>query len=342
VKKSFFMLLILLLCIASVVVGIMLLRKESARPRMSALDRLASTFERRFAKFEPRRGPSVGLVRIFGAITFTESQGMFEAYPRGALRTIRAIRQLRENPSVKAIVIEINSPGGTVGSVQEICHEIKMAQKAGKKVIASVADMAFSGGYYIASACDKIVANPGSLTGSIGVIIVGADLQKLFDIIGIKFNVLKSGEHKDILAYWRDMTDEERNLLQTLVMDCYQQFVTAVSEGRNIPIEKLLPLADGRIFSGTQALDNQLIDSLGTLDDAINLAAELAEIKGKPSIIRPTIEPFERFFKFIDAKFGKTPSLKDMVMGECDSPIQYRANIGSAQAAFAYPTNSQQ
>ncbi|HUT03980.1 MAG TPA: signal peptide peptidase SppA [bacterium] len=341
-KKSFFMLLILLLCIASVVVGIMLLRKESARPRMSALDRLASTFERRFAKFEPRRGPSVGLVRIFGAITFTESQGMFEAYPRGALRTIRAIRQLRENPSVKAIVIEINSPGGTVGSVQEICHEIKMAQKAGKKVIASVADMAFSGGYYIASACDKIVANPGSLTGSIGVIIVGADLQKLFDIIGIKFNVLKSGEHKDILAYWRDMTDEERNLLQTLVMDCYQQFVTAVSEGRNIPIEKLLPLADGRIFSGTQALDNQLIDSLGTLDDAINLAAELAEIKGKPSIIRPTIEPFERFFKFIDAKFGKTPSLKDMVMGECDSPIQYRANIGSAQAAFAYPTNSQQ
>lgn len=341
-KKSFVMALILLLCIASVVVGIMLLRKESARPRRNALDRLASTFGNKFAKFEPGRGPSVGLVRIFGPITFRESQGLFEAYPRGALRTIRAIRQLRKSRRVKAIVIEINSPGGTVGSVQEICHEIKLAQKAGKKVVASVADMAFSGGYYIASACDKIVANPGSLTGSIGVIIAAPDLEKLFNTIGIKFNVIKSGKLKDIAAYWRDMTDEERNLLQTLIMDCYQQFVTAVSKGRNIPIDKLLPLADGRIFSGTQALDNHLIDSLGTLDDAINLAAKLAGIKGKPNIIRPRVEPFERFFRFLDAKFGKTPSLRDMVMGECDSPVQYRANLGSAQAAYAYPTTSQQ
>ncbi len=339
-KKTFFMTLILILCVGAIVIGIMLLKKEGMRPRESSFDRLAKVFEGKFAKFEPAVGPSVGLVRVFGAITFKESQGLFEAYPRGALRVIRELERLRDNKNVKAIVIQINSPGGTVGSVQEICHQIKLAQEAGKKVVASVADMAFSGGYYIASACDEIVANPGSLTGSIGVIIVGADLQRLFDMIGIRFNVIKSGEHKDIMAYWRDMTEEERNLLQTLIMDCYQQFVSAVSEGRSIPIDELLPLADGRIFSGTQALDKRLVDSLGTLEDAINRAGELAGISGRPNVIRPTVEPFERFFRFLDAKFGKTPSLTDMVAGEFDSPIQYRANLGPAEAAFVYPTRS--
>lgn len=339
-KKTFFMTVILIFCIGSIVVGVMLLRKDGIRARESSLGRLSKVFEGKFAKFEPTLGPSVGLVRVFGAITFRESQGLFEAYPRGALRSIQELERLRENSNVRAIVIQINSPGGTVGSVQEICHQIKLAQQAGKKVVASVADMAFSGGYYIASACDEIVANPGSLTGSIGVIIVGADLQRLLDMIGVRFNVIKSGEHKDIMAYWRDMTEEERNLLQTLIMDCYQQFVSAVSEGRSIPIDELLPLADGRIFSGTQALDKRLIDRLGTLEDAINRAGELAGIEGKPNIIRPTVEPFERFFRFLDAKFGKTPTLKDMVAGEFDSPVQYRANMGPADAALVYPTRS--
>ena len=341
-KKTVFMTLILLLCVASIVVGIMLLRKEGMRPHENPLDRIAKAFEGKFAKFEPTRGESVGLVRVFGAITFSESQGLFDAYPRGALRTIQELERLREDRNVKAIVIQINSPGGTVGSVQEICNQIHLAQQDGKKVVASVADMAFSGGYYIASACDEIVANPGSLTGSIGVIIVGADLQKLLNFIGVKFNVLKSGEHKDILAYWRDMTDEERNLLQTLIMDCYQQFVEAVSKGRNIPMDQLLGLADGRIFTGTQALDNHLIDRFGTLDDAINRAGELAGIEGKPNVVKPTVEPFERFFRFLDTKFGKTPSLTDIVSPECDSPIQYRANLGPAEAAFVYPTKSDQ
>lgn len=339
-KKTFVTALILLLCAGAIAVGIMLLKKEGLRPRESSLDRLAKTLEGRFAKFEPISGPCVGLVRVFGAITFSESQSMFEAYPRGASRTVRELENFRENPNVKSIVIQINSPGGTVGSVQEICNQIKLARQEGKKVIASVADMAFSGGYYIASACDEIVANPGSLTGSIGVIIVGADLQRLLEMLGIKFNVIKSGEHKDIMAYWRDMTDEERELLQTLIMDCYKQFVEAVSEGRGIPVEELLPLADGRIFSGTMALEKHLIDSLGTLDDAIARAAELGGIKGEPRVIRPTLEPFEQFFRFLDAKFG-APSLKDVITGEFDCPIQYRANLGPAEAAFVYPSSAE-
>ncbi|MBN1592547.1 MAG: signal peptide peptidase SppA [Candidatus Coatesbacteria bacterium] len=338
-KKSIFMGIILLLCLASVVIGLMMLQKGTPRYRESSMDRIAGAVERRLGKFEPRIGPGVGLIRVFGAITYSESQGFLEAYPRGALRTIRELRQLRKDEDVKAIVIQINSPGGTVGSVQEICHEIKLAREAGKKVIASVADMAFSGGYYIASACDEIIANPGSLTGSIGVIIVGADLQRLLEMLGIKFNVIKSGKHKDIMAYWRDMTDEERNLLQTLIMDCYQQFVSAVSEGRGISIEQVLPLADGRIFSGVQAIENHLIDSLGTLDDALRRAADLSGIKGDPNIIYPTIEPFEHFFRFLDARFGKKALLGDVVGVEFDSPIQYRADIGAPEAAFIYPNN---
>ena len=334
--KKAVVIVILLLCIGSVLVGIMLLQKEGERPRQSSLDRLSKVLESRFGEFEPSAGPGVGLIQVFGPITYKETQSLFEVYPRGAMRIVQELEHFRKNKNVKAIVIQINSPGGTVGSVQEICDQIHLAQQEGKKVVASVADMAFSGGYYIASACDEIIANPGSLTGSIGVIMVTADLQNLLKMLGIKFNVIKSGEHKDIAAYWRDMTDEERGLLQALIMDCYRQFVEAVATGRKIAIEELLPLADGRIFSGTMALEKHLIDGLGTLDDAIDRAGALSGIEGKPNVIKPMIEPFERFFRFLDARFGG-PTLTDLITGEADSPIQFRANLGPAEAAFVYP-----
>ncbi|MCD6326608.1 signal peptide peptidase SppA [bacterium] len=339
--KKAFVVILLVLCIGAVAIGVLLLQKESTQPRKSAVHRWAAAFENKFSDFEPVSGPSVGLVRVFGPITFSQSQGMFDAYPRGALRIVRELKNLREDPNVKSIVIQINSPGGTVGSVQEICNEIHLAQKEGKKVIASVADMAFSGGYYIASACDEIVANPGSLTGSIGVIIATANLEGLLRMLGIKYNVIKSGKHKDIASFWREMTPEERELLQALIMDCYQQFVDEVSKGRNIPLDELLPMADGRIFTGTMALERRLIDGLGTLDDAINRAAELGGIEGKPRIVRPIVEPFEKFFRFLDSRFGG-PSLKDMLVGELDSPLQFRANLGPAEAAFAYPMGLQE
>jgi len=336
-KKNIVVVLVLLLCIGSIVLGIMILRKEAKAPREGVLDRFARLLERKAAAAQLARGPSVGVVRVFGAITFRQPSGLFEIYPRGALRTVKQLERLRRDEDVKAIVVQINSPGGTIGAVQEICDQIRLARQEGKKVVASIADMAFSGGYYIATACDEIVANPGSLTGSIGVILVTANLKKLFDMLGIKFNVVKSGEHKDIGAYWRDMTPQERELLQRLIMDCYHQFLESVSEGRGIPMDKLLRLADGRIFSGQMALQSKLVDRLGTFQDAVSRAAELAGIKGKPRVVEPQVEPFERFFRLLDARL-KPPSLREALLGQEDAPIQYRANIGPAQVDYFYPS----
>lgn len=338
-RKTIIAVLILVLCIGAIAIGLFLLHKESTRPKEGTLNRLVRTFEGRFARLESVAGPSVGLVRVFGPITFSESGSFFDVYPRGALRTVRELERFRENRNIKAIVIQINSPGGTMGGVQEICNQIALARQEGKKVVASIADMAFSGGYYIASACDEIVANPGSLTGSIGVILVSANMQNLFEFLGIKFNVIKSGKHKDIAAYWREMTQEERNLLQTLVMDCYGQFLDAVSKGRRIPVDELLEIADGRIFSGTLALEKHLIDRLGTLEDAVSRAGELSGIEGRPNVVWPAVDPFERFFRFLDAKLGSS-SLREMLVGECDAPIQFRANLGPAEAAYSYPSRS--
>ena len=199
--------------------------------------------------------------------------------------TIKLIHAYRDDSSVKAIVIRIDSPGGSVAPVQEIYTEL---EKIEKPIVASMAGSAASGGYYIACAADTILANPGTLTGSIGVIMQFTRMKGLYDKVGLEHQVIKSGQFKDTGSPFRALTEPERAVLQATVDDVYNQFVDTISEARGnlLTRAEVVELADGRIFSGRQALDSKLIDQLGNLPDAIKIAGELGGIEGKPKVLR--------------------------------------------------------
>lgn len=206
-----------------------------------------------------------------------------------------------KDKGVRAIVLRIDSPGGTVGSSQEIYEEVKKVKRR-KKVVASLGSMATSGAYYIASASDKIVANPGTITGSISVAMEFPQFKKLLEKIGVKGMVIKSGPYKDIGSPLREMKREEKELLQEVVNDIHMQFVRAVAKSRELPVEKVKTIADGRIFSGLKAKELNLVDALGNLNDAIKIAAKLAGIKGKPRVVY--------------ARKRRRFSLKSLIFGE--------------------------
>ena len=202
-----------------------------------------------------------------------------------ARQIIDDLRGFERNNSIKAIVLRIDSPGGAVGPSQEIYAAVKAVHK--KPLIVSMGSVAASGGYYVAVEAQRIFANPGTITGSIGVIMEFPDLAGLLDKIGLHRRVVKSGEFKDIGSPVRDMTPEELALLQDLIDDVHAQFVDAVAGGRNIAPEKVRAFADGRIFSGRQAQALGLVDELGGLRAAITYAAKQVGIKGEPKVVYP-------------------------------------------------------
>ncbi|MBI5343183.1 MAG: signal peptide peptidase SppA [Deltaproteobacteria bacterium] len=200
--------------------------------------------------------------------------------------TIEQLKKFAKDDSVKAIVLRINSPGGGVGPSQEIYEEVKKLQ--GKKiVVASMGALAASGGYYIACAAQKIYANPGTITGSIGVIMSFISVKDLIGKIGVKGMVVKSGSFKDIGSPVRDMKPEEQKLLKEVVDNVHLQFVDAVAEGRKMDKKKVMKIADGRIFSGEQARELGLVDALGNLEDAVAEAGKMAKIEGEPRVVSP-------------------------------------------------------
>jgi len=217
----------------------------------------------------------VGLIRIEGVILDAQS-------------TIVELKRFADNPSIKAIVLRIDSPGGGVVPSQEIHDAVRQVrQKSNKTVIASMGSVAASGGYYIAVATDRIMANSGTLTGSIGVIMEMANVEGLLKKIGVEGVVIKSGRFKDVGSPLRKMSDEEHELLQSVMDDVHQQFIEAVAAGRGLDVAAVQALADGRIFTGRQAKASKLVDELGDLDAAIQLAADAAGIEGVPKVIEP-------------------------------------------------------
>jgi len=200
---------------------------------------------------------------------------------------VRQLKEHLENSAVKAVVVRINSPGGVVAPTQEIYDALGRLRDEGKPVVASLGSVAASGGYYIASAADQIVANPGTLTGSIGVIMHLTNLEGLLKKVGLRYEIVKSGKYKDIGSFSRPMTNEERAILQSLMDDVHDQFVEAVANGRGLDRTVVLSLADGRIFSGRQAKELNLVDELGGREEAIQAAASLAGITGKPKLLFP-------------------------------------------------------
>lgn len=226
-----------------------------------------------FIERSPITDEKIAIIRITGIILESSN-------------TIEELEKYNQNPSVKAIILRIDSPGGGVVPSQEIYEEVKKIKIEGKKkIIASMGSVAASGGYYIASASDKIVANPGTLTGSIGVIMELANFEGLLNKVGIESVVVKSGELKDIGSPFRKMSEKERGLLQKLLDDIHGQFIDAVASGRALKKEDIESLADGRVFTGREAKELGLVDELGNLQDAIKVAADAVGIKGKPKII---------------------------------------------------------
>lgn len=242
-------------------------------------------------------GRRVGLVEIIGDID--ESEGVVEQLER-----------MRRDSSVRAVVIRLNSPGGGVAASQEIHEAVQKVREEGKPVIASMGGVAASGAYYVACAADSIVANPGTLTGSIGVIMSFPNTEELFRKVGLKLEVVKTGKFKDIGSLARPMTAEERELLQTVLSNVYDQFVDAISEGRNLDREDILPYADGRIFSGDQARDYGFVDRLGDLNDAVLLAAGMAGIQGRPTVVKKERHKVS-FFDLFQQKLNLVPGLSE-------------------------------
>ncbi len=197
-------------------------------------------------------------------------------------RVLKAIHQV-ERRECPALLLRIDSPGGTVGDSQEIHAALRRLRDKGCRVVASFGNISASGGVYVGVAAERILANPGTITGSIGVILRGNDLSRLLERVGVRFETVKSGLYKDILSPDRALTAEERGLLQELIDVSYGQFVAAVAEGRGLPEERVRAFADGRVFTGAQALAHGLVDALGDEEDARRQLAELAGLDPEKS-----------------------------------------------------------
>jgi protease-4 len=201
-------------------------------------------------------------------------------------RIVRQFKFYGEQESIKAIVFRVESPGGLVAPAQEIYKAASRVRDKGKPVVVSMGSVAASGGYYVACGADTIMASPGTTTGSIGVIAEFPNLKGLFDKIGVKFEIVKSGRYKDTGSPHRDMTTSDRIYLQSWVNDAHSQFVETVVQERKLSIEHVKKLADGKVFTGKQAMELGLVDILGDYEDAIQLAADLGGIQGKPEIVK--------------------------------------------------------
>ncbi|NPA94605.1 MAG: signal peptide peptidase SppA [Thermodesulfobacteria bacterium] len=223
-------------------------------------------------------GDGVGIVELQGVIGSPED-------------VLKQLRQFREDNHVKAIVVRIDSPGGAVGASQEIYRELRQVDKV-KPVVASLVNTAASGAFYSACGTRWIVSNPGTVTGSIGVIMQLPNIAGLLDKLGIKTTVIKSGKLKDLASITRELTPEERQVLQNVMDDIHHQFIEDVAKGRKLPVDKVAAVADGRIFSGRQALALHFVDELGNFSDAIKKAAKLGGIKGEPRLIYPEKDKF--------------------------------------------------
>lgn len=226
----------------------------------------------------------LALIHVEGVIMGGRGQSGLLVDIGGIDAVIRQLHDARDDESIRAIVLRINSPGGSVPATQELGEEIRKVRSAGKPVIVSMGDVAASGGYWLAALADKVYANPSTITGSIGIYMPYSNWEELYRKIGVQPEKIKSGPHKDILTPERPITPAERTIIQNMVDDMYEQFVTVVAEGRNLDPDKVRQIGDGRIYTGKQAKELGLVDELGNLYDAIDGAAAIAGIQGKPRL----------------------------------------------------------
>ncbi len=249
-------------------------------------------------------GDNIGLIYIEGVITSSTGASILPINRQTAISQLRAAES---DPNIKALVIRIDSPGGSSGTSQELYQAVLRIRNKGIPVIISMGDTAASGGYYIASAADYIFANGSTITGSIGVIMEFINLEELYNKIGIEYEIIKSGQFKDAGNPSRHLTATEEELFQELIFDVWDQFVTDVANGRGLERARVEAIADGRILTGRQGVEVGLIDELGGLDDAIDKAIEIADVSG-PVNIKTYQEPTTWLQRFLSV-LGSVPQL---------------------------------
>jgi protease-4 len=257
------------------------------------------------------KGDKVALVELIGPIYDSR-------------KITRQFKRYGDNKSIKAIVFRIDSPGGGVAVAQEIYNSVRRIRDKGKPVVASLGSVAASGGYYVACGTDTIMANPGTTTGSIGVIAEFLNTKELFGKLGIKFEIVKSGKFKDTGSPHRELTPADKQYLQSIVSDVHKQFVDVVVRERNLSKEKVLKLSDGRVFTGNQAIELGLVDLAGDYEDAIQLAAKLGDIKGEPTLIKER----RRRLSFFDIFFQQ---IRKIIQGFYGVKLLYSINEYSLQ-----------
>lgn len=268
--------LIIIVCIISVAVGIFIPKSKNTFEITETKFEKGPCFPiKPISTLQPFKNERISVIKLDGIISDSSPTSLFRDLT-SSNSALDLIIKATKDPSIKAIVIRINSPGGTVAASQEIYQAIIKAKKK-KPVIITMGDVAASGGYYIASAANAIFANPGTLTGSIGVITSYLNFYDLLNKIGVKGIVIKAGEYKDIGNPTRPLTEKEKAILQKLIDDSYDQFITDVSKGRNTPKEKIANLAKGLIYTGTQAKKVGLVDHLGDYYKALKFAQKLAK-----------------------------------------------------------------
>lgn len=244
-------------------------------------------------------GDKVGVIELTGTIMDSK-------------KALKELKAFAEADHVKAIVLRVDSPGGAVGPSQEIYDAVK-ALKGRKKVVASMGSLAASGGFYVACAAEKVYANPGTLTGSIGVIMQTPEVSGLLRWAGVSMNTITAGKLKDAGSPFRQMTDEERAYFEAVLKDVHEQFIEAVADGRKLTVDEVRPWADGRVFSGRQAKDAKLVDELGGIDAAVADAAKMAGIKGEPKVEYPKQE--KKFLRELLGEDDVSSLARDVVRG---------------------------
>lgn len=280
------------LCFASVLTGFMFQRTPGASEEVSSDSSSVMSWG---GSALGGRKADIAVIDISGAIMYGESGG-FNSSGASANQLLPILDKI-EKDGVKGVLLRLNSPGGTASASQAIYEKImSMRKNKGVKFYSFMQDVAASGAYYIASACDVIYANPSTLTGSIGVIMQVPNYTDLSNKIGVQTITIKSGKFKDIGNGARKMTDDEKTLLQTLINDTYGEFVKAVARGRKMPESTVRQLGDGRIYTGNQAKANKLVDKLGTEADTINDLAKLINVSGEPKLKNYTKQSWEKLF----------------------------------------------
>jgi protease-4 len=270
----------------------------------------------------------IALLEVEGTIVNQPStQGFFQNTGYDHKAFLQQLEHAFKDNQVKGIVLKVNSPGGGVVESDEIYHKIRqLKEKYPKPIVTSMANVAASGGYYIAAPTDKIFANRSTITGSIGVIIQSFNVKELADEWGVKPQTFTSGPHKDILSPFKEMSKEERQIVQNLTDEMYANFVDVIVEGRGMDRNKVLALADGRIYSGQQAEKNGLVDEIGFLDDAINETAKMGKVEN------PTVVSYKRNgFAAFNSMFGSLKSfsnsnvlgMREMISGQNPPSLMY-------------------